>query len=202
MVPAALTVYALVSDFLWNTRWLGADPIEYLELTTGEWALRFLAATLFVTPVRQLTKANWLQRYRRSFGLIAFTYAAMHLATYVGVDIQFYWPTLKDDFTKRTYIIVGMLSFLVMLVLAVTSTRGTIKRMGKRWVRLHRWVYGAAILANIHFWMSVKADLFEPIVYSSVFVALLAYRVWHTMRSPSAPSGLKPSSSTSSAASA
>ena len=111
VLPAVWTVFALISDFFWNTRYLGADPIEYLELSTGEWALRFLAVTLLITPLRQLTRANWLQKYRRSFGLITFTYAAMHLATYAGLDIQFYWPTLRDDFTKRPYIIVGALAF-------------------------------------------------------------------------------------------
>lgn len=200
VLPAVWTVFALISDFFWNTRYLGADPIEYLELSTGEWALRFLAVTLLITPLRQLTRANWLQKYRRSFGLITFTYAAMHLATYAGLDIQFYWPTLRDDFTKRPYIIVGALAFLTLVALAVTSTTGWIKRLGKKWVVLHYGVYVAAILANIHFWMSVKADLREPILYSAIFVVLLGYRVWNTKRSRSAPQGSRPSSSVNSTA--
>jgi sulfoxide reductase heme-binding subunit YedZ len=198
LVPAAWTTFALISDFFWNTRYLGADPIETLELSTGEWALRFLALTLLITPLRRITGANWLQKYRRSFGLITFTYAAMHLSTYVGLDIQFYWDTLRDDFTKRPYIIVGMLAFLTLLALAVTSTKGWIKRLGKNWVRLHYGIYVAAILANIHFWMSVKADLREPIMYTAIFVVLLGYRVWHSLRSRSAPRGSSPSSTASS----
>jgi sulfoxide reductase heme-binding subunit YedZ len=202
LAPGLWQSVALASDFLWRTRYLGTDPIETLEHSTGIWAIRFLVVTLAITPLRRLTGANWLQPYRKRFGLVAFTYAAMHLVTYVGLDIQLHWPTLVGDFTKRSYIIVGGIAFLMLLVLAVTSTAGWVKRLGKRWVHLHQLVYVAAVLAVVHFWMSQKADIREPLVFALVFVVLLAYRAWTTRRSPSAPRGSNPSSSPSSAASA
>jgi methionine sulfoxide reductase heme-binding subunit len=201
LAPGLWTVTALASDFLRNTRFLGADPIERLELTTGLWTIRFLVITLLVTPVRQLTGANWLQRYRRRMGLVAFTYATMHLLTYTVIDIQLHWPTLRDDFTKRSYIIVGMLAFLILLALALTSTAGWIRRLGKRWVVLHQGVYVAAVLGTVHFWMSVKADIREPLAYAIIFLVLLGYRAWHTQRTRSAHRDLSPSSAPNSPAS-
>jgi sulfoxide reductase heme-binding subunit YedZ len=202
LAPGLWQSFALASDFLWGTRYLGSDPIETLEHSTGIWAIRFVMVTLAITPLRRLTGANWLQTYRRRFGLVAFTYAALHLVTYVGLDIQLHWPTLQGDFTKRPYIIVGGITFLMLFALAVTSTAGWVRRLGKRWVMLHKLVYVAAALAVVHFWMSQKADIREPLVFALLLVVLLAYRAWTTRRSLSAPQGSKPSSSPSSPASA
>ncbi len=202
LAPGLWQCFALASDFLWGTRHLGADPIESLEHGTGIWAIRFLVVTLAITPLRRITGANWLQKYRRRFGLVAFTYAALHLVTYVGLDIQLHWPTLQGDFTRRPYIIVGGITFLLLLALALTSTAGWVRRLGRRWVQLHKAVYVAAVLAVVHFWMSQKADIREPLVFALVFVVLLGYRAWTTRRSPSAPRGSNASSSPSSAGSA
>jgi methionine sulfoxide reductase heme-binding subunit len=202
LAPGLWQSFALASDFLWRTRYLGTDPIETLEHSTGIWAIRFLVVTLAITPLRRMTGANWLQPYRKRFGLVAFTYALLHVVTYVGLDIQLHWPTLLGDFTKRPYIIVGGVTFLILLSLAVTSTAGWVKRLGKRWVQLHKAVYIAAVLAVVHFWMSQKADIREPLVFALIFVALLAYRAWTTRRSLSALRASSPSSSPSSAASA
>jgi methionine sulfoxide reductase heme-binding subunit len=202
LAPALWLSGALASDFLRNTRFLGADPIETLEHGSGIWALRFVVLTLAITPLRRLTGANWLARYRRRIGLVAFTYAALHLLTYVALDIQLYWPQLLEDFTKRPYIIVGMLAFTLLLALAVTSTAGWIKRLGKRWTQLHQLVYVAAVLGVVHFWMSVKLDITEPLVFAGLLVALLGYRAWHTRRSSSALRASSPSSTPSSSASA
>ncbi len=202
LAPGAWQVFALVSDFLWNTRYLGSDPIESLEHGTGIWAIRFLVVTLAITPLRRITGANWLQRYRRRFGLVAFTYAALHLVTYVGLDIQLHGPTLLGDFTKRPYIIVGGTAFLILGLLALTSTAGWVRRLGKRWVRLHQLVHVAAVLAVVHFWMSQKADIREPLVFALIFVVLLGYRAWTIRHSPSAPPGSNRSSSLNSRRSA
>lgn len=189
LVPAAWGVFAIFSDFLHGTMYLGAEPIKALEHFYGEWILRFLIATLFVTPVRRVTGWNWLQKYRRRLGLMAFTYACLHLLTYMFVDVQVNrpggWANIAEDLTKRWYIIIGMLAFLLLCALALTSTAGWVRRLGKRWVKLHRMVYVASVLGIIHYWMSVKADITEPAMYGMFFAVLLGYRVWHSMRSPS-----------------
>jgi len=135
--------------------------------------------------VRRWTGWNWLQRYRRSFGLIAFTYAVLHLLTYAILDVEIDWQIMVEDVTKRWYITIGMTAFVLLLALAITSTRGWIKRLGKRWVQLHRAVYAIVVLGTIHFWMSVKADVREPALYALIFAGLLGYRLWHSLRSRS-----------------
>ena len=148
--PAAWGVFAIVSDFTRETMHLGADPVKALEHFYGDWILRFLVATLLITPIRRATKWNWLQKYRRRLGLIAFTYACLHLLTYVFADVQLNWATLAKDLTKRSYIIIGMTAFLLLLSLAITSTSGWVRRLGKRWLRLHQGVYVAVVLGTMH----------------------------------------------------
>ena len=189
LIPAAWGVFAILSDFLRGTMHLGAEPIKALEHFYGEWILRLLIATLLVTPVRRMTGWNWLQKYRRRFGLLAFTYACLHFLTYVFVDVQIDrpggWANVADDLTKRWYIIIGMTAFLLLCALALTSTAASVKRLGKRWVQLHRAIYVLSVLGIIHYWMSVKSDITEPTMYGLAFAALLGYRVWHSTRSPS-----------------
>jgi sulfoxide reductase heme-binding subunit YedZ len=155
--------------------------------------------TLAITPIRRTSKWNWVQKYRRRFGLIAFTYASLHLLTYALIDVQIDWSVMIEDVTKRWYITIGMTAFLMMLALALTSTAGSIKRLGKKWVKLHQLVYVIAILGTIHFWMSVKKDIREPLTYALIFAALLGYRVWLSQRSRLQHPVSKPSPRTSSA---
>jgi sulfoxide reductase heme-binding subunit YedZ len=185
LAPAVWGVFALISDLKRGTLYLGAEPVKELEHFYGDWALRFLVVTLFVTPIRRTTHWNWIQKYRRRFGLIAFTYASLHLLTYAIIDVQLDWGTLLEDLTERWYIIIGMLAFLMMLALAVTSTAGWTRRLGKRWVRLHKLIYVIVILGTAHFWMSVKRDIREPLVYALIFAGLLGYRAWQSQRSRS-----------------
>jgi sulfoxide reductase heme-binding subunit YedZ len=185
LVPGAWGVFAIVSDFTRDTMYLGADPTKGLEHFYGDWILRFLVATLLITPIRRMTNWNWLQRYRRRLGLIAFTYACLHLLTYVFADVQLDWATLAKDLTKRWYIIIGMTAFLLLLSLAITSTARWVRRLGKRWIPMHRAVYAVAVLGTAHYWMSVKRDIREPALYAVIFAALLGYRVWHSLLSPS-----------------
>ena len=160
---------------------LGANPVEAITHSTGEWALRFLLLTLAVTPLRKLTGYGSLIRLRRMLGLFAFFYAALHLSTYVALDQFFDAAAIVKDVVKRPYITAGFLGFLLMAPLAATSTAGMIRRLGgRRWQQLHRLVYPCAIAAVVHFLWLVKADLTEPLLYAGVLTALLGYRaaVW------------------------
>lgn len=199
LAPAPWGVYALISDFTRGTVLLGAEPKKLLEHYYGDWILRFLVVTLCITPIRRLTGWNWLQRYRRRFGLVAFTYACLHLLTYFLVDVQLDWPTLAKDLTKRWYIIIGMTAFALLVPLAITSTSGWARRLGKRWVTLHRAVYVVVALGTLHYWMSVKRDIREPALYALIFAALLGYRAWHSLRSRSPHPASPPSPPMSSA---
>jgi sulfoxide reductase heme-binding subunit YedZ len=202
LAPAVWGTFAFLSDWKRGTVYLGAEPVKELEHFLGLWALRFLVVTLSITPVRRTSKWNWIQKYRRRFGLIAFTYALLHVLVYALIDVQIDWGVMIEDVTKRWYITIGMLAFLMMLSLALTSTAGWIKRLGKKWVQLHQLVYVIAILGTAHFWMSVKSDIREPLTYALIFAALLGYRAWHTQRSRSQRPVSSPSSRASSTHSA
>ena len=182
LVPGPLVVAALISDFVLGTRWLGSNPVKEGELLLGQWTIKYLVAALAITPVRRIMGWNWLQKYRRTFGLTAFFYGLTHFLWYALVDIQLDGSQLADDLTKRTYIIVGFAALLVMLPLALTSTRAAIARLRHGWVTLHRLVYVVPGLGIVHWWMSVKADIGPPAFYSAVFALLLGWRWWHARR--------------------
>ncbi len=146
-------------------------------MQTGRWTLRILAASLAVTPLRRITGWNWLIKYRRPIGLFAFFYACLHIVTYIWLQQRFAWADMFEDVTKRRYIIVGTLAFISLIPLALTSTKGWIRRLGKRWTVLHRLVYVAAILATVHYLWAVKKDTTLPLIYLAIFVALLGFRV-------------------------
>jgi len=156
---------------------LGANPIRELEIETGLWTLRFLAITLAVTPVRKALGWNWLVKYRRMLGLFTFFYATVHLSMWTGVDWFFAWSDMGGEIVKHKYILIGMFTWLIMAPLALTSTAGWVRRLGKRWTKLHRLVYVAAITGTIHYLWAVKKDTFFPLVYLAVFVVLLGSRV-------------------------
>lgn len=172
LLPAASLVWAGAHDAL------GADPIRKLEQQTGEWTLRFLAATLAVTPLRKLTGWNVLARYRRMLGLFTFFYACVHLSMWVGVDWYFDWSAMGGEIVKHRYILVGMATFLMLVPLAVTSTKGWVRRLGgARWARLHRLVYACAIGGTVHYLWAVKKDTLFPLAYLFTFVLLLGLRL-------------------------
>jgi len=155
---------------------LGADPIRTVALTTGLWTLRFLLATLAVTPLRRLAGFAQLAPYRRTFGLLAFTYASLHFLTYAVLDLWGQWDTLLEDIAKRPWITLGFTGFVLLVPLAVTSTRAWIRRLGKRWVQLHRLVYAAAVAGCVHFLWLVKKDVREPLIYAAILGTLFAAR--------------------------
>ena len=158
---------------------LGANPVEFVTRATGVLTLVFLVLTLLVTPLRKLMGWNWLLKQRRLIGLYAFYYSVAHLLTYLIGDRDWQILTVAADVVKRPFIAVGMLSFLLMVPLAVTSTNAMIKRMGgKRWAQLHRLTYLITIGGVIHYYLIVKSDITYPLFFAVVTALLLGYRVW------------------------
>ena len=157
---------------------LGANPIETITHFSGGWALRFLVLCLCVTPLRRLTGLRPLMLERRTLGLFAFFYALLHLVTYVVLDRELDLATVAEDVLERPYITVGFGSFLILLSLALTSTRSAARRLGRRWKLLHRTVYIAAIGGIVHFLWLVKSDLREPLLYAAAVAGLLGVRLW------------------------
>lgn len=157
---------------------LGAEPIEVLTHVTGEWALRLLLLTLAVTPLRIGLGLAGLAPFRRTFGLLAFAYATLHMLTWLVLDQTLDWEFIVEDVLERPFVMAGLASFLAMVPLAATSTRSAMRRLGRRWRRLHRLVYFAALAAIVHYGWGVKADLLPPLAYGAVLLVLLAWRVW------------------------
>jgi sulfoxide reductase heme-binding subunit YedZ len=156
---------------------LGANPIEFITHSTGDWTLTFLLITLSITPLRKLTRQYWLISFRRMVGLFAFFYGSLHLMTYVWLDKFFDVHEMVHDIAKRRFITAGMTAFALMIPLALTSTKWSIRRLGKRWQMLHRLVYFSASVGVIHYIWLVKADLKKPLEYAFVLGILLMYRV-------------------------
>jgi methionine sulfoxide reductase heme-binding subunit len=156
---------------------LGANPIEALTRRTGKTALVLLVATLAITPLRRLSGWNTLIRMRRPLGVFAFVYAALHMLTYVALDHFFDWRVLVEDVAKRPFITSGFAALVLLAPLAATSTRGMIRRLGRRWQPLHRLVYPAALLAVLHYFWNAKADTREPLLYAGVVIVLLGARL-------------------------
>ena len=185
-VPVNAIYLAGILPFLWIvwlafTNGLGPDPVKAIELRLGELGLQFLVAGLLVTPLR------WaglnLIRFRRAIGLLAFFYVAMHLLTWVILDMGLRWDQMAADLVKRWYIIIGMLAFVAMVPLAITSNNSSIRRLGAAtWNRLHRLTYVAALGGAVHYLMLVKAWPVEPLLYLGAITALLLARVWHNRR--------------------
>lgn len=157
---------------------LGPNPVEELIHSLGSWGLKFLLITLAVTPLRQLSGQPWLLRLRRMLGLFAFFYVLLHFLVYAGLDQRFDLPVILEDIAERPYITLGFAAFVLLIPLAVTSTRGMVRRLGRRWKKLHRLVYPIAILGVWHYYWLVKADVLQPLVYAAILAFLLGYRVW------------------------
>ncbi|KDE41008.1 Membrane protein YedZ [Nitrincola lacisaponensis] len=170
LAPFVLLMYQVVTDQA------GADPAQMLVLATGLWALRFLWLTLAVTPLRRLPRLGWLIRFRRMLGLYAFFYAVLHLLAFITFILGWRVDLVWREFTERPYIVVGLLSLLLLLPLAVTSTTYWMRRLGRNWVRLHWLIYPAAVLAMVHFIMQIRAGYAEQLLYGSLLLILLGYR--------------------------
>jgi sulfoxide reductase heme-binding subunit YedZ len=156
---------------------LTANPLEYITHFTGDWTIRLIVATLAVTPLRKLLHLTDLIRFRRMIGLFAFFYGSLHFLAYLWLDRLFDFQDLAKDIAKRPFITAGFVSFILMLPLAITSTKGWIRRLtGRRWQILHRLVYFAAIAAVVHYYWLVKSDVRQPLLYATLVGVLLLFR--------------------------
>ncbi len=173
LIPWGLIIYAVVADPIS----LGANPAETILHKTGDWVLYFLLITLAITPLRKLTGWNDLIKFRRMLGLFAFCYACLHFLAYVGFDRLFDLSDMAREIVKRPYILVGFAAFVLLIPLAITSTRGWVLRLGgARWAMLHKAIYAIAVLGVVHYWWLVKRDITWPLVFALVLAGLLAYR--------------------------
>ena len=172
----ALPFLLLLSGLYFNS--LGANPIEYVLRSLGEWALIILLLALIISPLRHALQ--WIQvlQLRRMVGLFSFFYATLHLLCYLGFEQAFDIQSVINDIWERPFIAVGMAAFITLLPLAITSTRTKMRQLGTRWKLLHQLVYLAVILCVIHFWWLVKADISEPIIYAALTTVVLLERVW------------------------
>src|SRR6266404_2207602 len=172
------------------THHLPTNQVEYLQNTTGQWALILLMASLAITPLRKIAKLPWLIRFRRLIGLFAFFYICLHFLTYLLFDQQFDLQSIWKDIYKRPFITVGFLAFVLLIPLAVTSTTGWIRRLGgKRWQQLHRAIYVTAVCGVIHYYWLVKSDVRKPLFYGALVGILLLWRLgdWFFKRRSQAP---------------
>lgn len=189
---AKIVVFALCllpfAMLVWDAaaQTLGPDPVAMLEHRSGDWALRLLLVTLAVTPLRQLTGVAALVRFRRMLGLFAFFYASLHLTVYLVIDLGGFWRQLFGEIVKRPYITVGFLAWLLLVPLAITSTKGMMRRLGRNWLRLHRLVYVIGLCAVLHYLWLVKSGqkiaVREPLIYLAIYLALMAFRLpWRAL---------------------
>lgn len=158
---------------------LSANPIEFVERSTGFWALFILLVTLALTPIRLITGRVWQIQLRRMLGLYMFFYACLHIITYVWLDFGFNWTDITKDIAKHPRILVGFAAFMLAIPLAATSTNGMVRRLRENWKKLHRLVYAIAILAVVHFWWLVKKDIREPLLYAVILFILLGIRIYY-----------------------
>jgi sulfoxide reductase heme-binding subunit YedZ len=184
LVRIKIAVFLLCLTPLFRLIWLGfnddlgANPVEFVERSTGYWTLFILLATLSLTPIRLLTARVWQLQLRRMLGLFMFFYACLHLITYLWLDYSFMWPDIVKDIVKHPYVLVGSLAFLLTLPLAITSNSFMIKKLRERWKRLHRAVYVIAILGVVHFLWLVKKDIREPLLFIFILTVLLGIRLY------------------------
>lgn len=170
-IVALLPLALLVWDFTQGR--LTVNPIQEIQLRTGRYALVMLVLSLSCTPLSILPGLKWVLRLRRSLGLYAFLYASLHFLNFIGLDYRFNFDFIQEGVYEKPYVLIGFAAFISLLLLAVTSTRGWMKRLGKNWGRLHWLVYPAALLAVTHFTLQIKADFSVPLLYW-VWLVLLA----------------------------
>ncbi len=186
----SLLPFALVAGDLFGiTGSLGANPVEDIQDRFGNWGLRFVLIALSVTPLRLVTHWSWLARFRRMLGLFAFFYVLMHFVTWAVLDQDLVHSAaaltaIADDIIKRPFITIGFAAFLILTFLAATSTAGMRRRLGRRWQKLHNWVYIAAVLGVWHYWWQVKLDASDPAIYAAILTVLLGFRIWRRWKQP------------------
>ena len=161
---------------------LGPDPAQALSIETGEWALRFLLLTLAITPFRQIFRVAEIARLRRMIGLFAFFYASIHFLSWMAFILGFRWLAIAEELVERPYITVGFLAYVILFLLGVTSTNSMVRRLGKNWKRLHKFVYAASILAIVHLLWILRTDVTEAVIYGILLAILLGYRIFRKLK--------------------
>lgn len=178
LVPAVL----VITDAFGITGQLSANPVEDIQDRFGNWAIRFVMITLSVTPLRRITSWNWLVRFRRMLALFTFFYVLMHFLTWLILDQGLLLLAIAEDLVKRPFITIGFAAFVLLTAMAVTSTSGMRRRLGRRWQKIHNCVYVVGLLAVWHYWWQVKKDITEPLIYAAILAVLLVYRIWWKRR--------------------
>ena len=161
---------------------LGPDPAQALSIETGEWTLRFLLLTLAITPFRQIFRMVEIARLRRMIGLFAFFYASIHFLSWMAFILAFRWLAIAEELVERPYITVGFLAYVILFLLGVTSTNSMVRRLGKNWKRLHKFVYAASILAIVHLLWILRTDVTEAVIYGILLAILLGYRIFRKLK--------------------
>ncbi len=161
---------------------LGPDPAQALSIETGEWALRFLLLTLTITPFRQIFRVAEIARLRRMIGLFAFFYASIHFLSWMAFILGFRWLAIAEELVERPYITVGFMAYVILFLLGVTSTNSMVRRLGKNWKRLHKFVYAASILAIVHLLWILRTDVTEAVIYGVLLAILLGYRIFRKLK--------------------
>jgi sulfoxide reductase heme-binding subunit YedZ len=178
LVPGLL----VLGDTYEITGSLGANPVEEIQDRLGNWGLRFIMIALAVTPLRRITGRPELLRFRRMLGLFAFFYILAHFLAWLILDQGIYWSAIVEDITDRPFITIGFLALLILTAMAVTSTNGMRRRLGRRWQQIHYGAYAAGILGVWHYWWQVKKDFRDPLIYAVILAVLLGLRAWYYYR--------------------
>jgi sulfoxide reductase heme-binding subunit YedZ len=171
LLPILIIFYQIIYNQL------GPEPVKEITHVTGNWTLRFIIITLAMTPLKKLTKLNFWISYRRMFGLFVFFYASAHMMTYVGIDYRFDWSSISDDIVKKKFIFAGFLAWLLLLPLALTSSKKMIRLLKDKWKKLHRLIYITSLLGIIHYLWLVKVVTAEPLIYLMIIMILLVLRI-------------------------
>jgi methionine sulfoxide reductase heme-binding subunit len=171
LLPILIIFYQIILNQL------GPEPVKEITHVTGNWTLRFIIITLAMTPLQRFTKLNFWISYRRMFGLFVFFYASAHMMTYVGIDYRFDLSSISDDIFKKKYIFAGFLAWLLLVPLALTSSKRMIKILRDKWKKLHKLIYIISLLGIIHYLWLVKVVTVEPLIYLIIIVILLMLRV-------------------------
>ena len=174
-----LPIILVLTDLFEISGTLGANPIENIQDRFGIWGLRFIVILLLISPLKKISGIIWLIQFRRMIGLFAFFYVLMHFLVWLLLEQSLLMPAIIEDVTKRPFITIGFIALLILLILASTSTSKIRRSMGKKWDKLHQSVYLASILGVWHFWLQVKKDITEPLIYAVIIFILLTYRLWN-----------------------
>jgi len=183
LAPFGWLVFALYSDTVMGTQYMTTDPVQKLDRELGDWTLIFIILSLCVRPLADILKRNEIVAYRRMVGLFALFYAFLHVTSYQVFHLKLDIAAFAKDIAERPFITVGMIAFVALIPLGLTSTKGMIRRLGgKTWRKLHMLIYGIVVLGLIHFYMMIRADFSRPYIYGAIIVLLLGYRVWKSRR--------------------